>query len=160
MGLPKPWLLVKRTCGFSLGVCLSPYLMAFYSVGKDSCILLCFTFFADGPSGPALVPSLQGHPGSSTSSPGPVCILRVSKAFLEARLISPKCYGAFDHRSCHSCVPSDRQADGSLLAAGQAAQAGPIQAGSAHPPLGSPGACPASSLWGMEPIQQPAPRTP
>lgn len=33
----------------------------------------------DGPAGPALVPSLQGHPGSNPSSPGPECILRVDR---------------------------------------------------------------------------------
>lgn len=159
--LPKPCLLAKRTCGFSLGFCLPIYLMALYSVGRDSWALpCCVTFFADGPTGPALVPSLQGHPGNNTPSPGPEWILRVSKAFLEAGQISHTWYGAFYHRECCSCLSSDPQADGSLLAAGQAAQAGPIQAGPGHPPLGSQAACPASPLWGMEPIQPPAHRTP
>lgn len=159
--LPKPYLLVKSTCGFSLGFCLPIYRMALYIVGRGSWVLLCcVTFFADGPTGPALVPSLQGHPGSNTPSPGPECILRVSKAFLEAGQVSHKWYGAFDHWGCCSCLSSDPQADGSLLAARQAVQAGPIQAGREHPRLGSPAACPASPLWGMEPIQAPAPRTP
>lgn len=48
------------------------------------------TFFADDPAGPALAPSLQGHPGRDNLSPGTEYIPRVSKAFLEVGQISAR----------------------------------------------------------------------
>lgn len=72
-------LLVTRTCGFGLGFCLPIYLDALYSVGRSSWALLSFTFFADGLTGPALVLSLQGHPGNNTPSPGPEWIVRTHR---------------------------------------------------------------------------------